>query len=851
MKITGEASSSFGVSMTSGDLNSDGKPDLIIGASAYATNTGRVYVFYSDGSLATGATNADIIITGETTSNFFGGSLATGDLNSDGKIDLVVGAYNAGSSNSGRTYIFYNDGSIPITAATADVTIAGESSSQFGAVATGDFNADGRMDFAVGAGYYNANYTGRVYIFHNDGSYPTGAASADIIITGEATNNSFASPIAGDFNADGKTDLAVGAYDAGKVYIFYNGSIITENASGADVIIVGAKPFGGALAVGDFNADGRTDLAVGNNESTSTVAGKAYLFYNDGSIPTTSGTADVIISESSSSQAFGSSIVAGDFNADGKVDLAVGATSYSTNTGRAFIFYNDGSYPSAPSSADVTLTGGEATNNYFGSALVAADFNADGRTDLAVGATGYSSNAGRVYMYTFGNDPIITGEATTNNFGTALAAGDLNSDGKTDLVVGAYGYSSSTGRVYIFYNDGTIPSAAASADVIITGTTASDWFGFDMAADDVNADGRTDLVVGSAVSKVYIFYNDGSYTSAAGTADVIISGAGSGVGYRSIAIGDVNTDGKKDIVTTAFGYGTAGRAYVYYADGTNNFGSATCTGSAPTSCTSTNADIIIDGSGTKRLDAVAIGDANTDGRDDIVLGGTNSSDGVVYVLYNDGVSFGTVSCTTACTTDNADVTITGETSSNMGASLALGDFNSDGRLDIVVGANGYSSNNGRAYVFYNDGSYPAAASSADVILSGSGGTNTYFGYSVGTADMNLDGKTDIIVGAYGHSGGAGKVFTFYNDGAYPSLDSSADTSVSASSGSDYFGIALTKGDFNNDGKTDLVVGSYGYSGGGATGRVYVFTSEAAASSVQPATTSLKGTGKLKGSAKLK
>lgn len=703
-----------------------------------------------------------------------------------------------------------------------------------------------------GGSYYSANYTGRVYLFYNDGSYPTTAATADAIITGASAGLSFGANLAaGDLNADGKTDLLVGTHSGANVYIFYNGSITTELASGADVNIVGSGYFGEAVVVGDFNTDGRIDLAVADTEASSSAAGKVRLFYNDGSIPTTAGTADVTISEASNLQLFGYALVAGDFNADGRTDLAVGAQGYSTNTGRAFIFYNDGSYPSAPSSADVTLTGGEATNNYFGSALVAADFNADGRTDLAVGATGYSSNAGRVYMYTFSNDPIITGEATTNNFGTALAAGDLNSDGKTDLVVGAYGYSSSTGRVYIFYNDGTIPSAAASADVIITGTTASDWFGFDMAADDVNADGRTDLVVGSAVSKVYIFYNDGSYTSAAGTADVIISGAGSGVGYRSIAIGDVNTDGKKDIVTTAFGYGTAGRAYVYYADGTNNFGSATCTGSAPTSCTSTNADIIIDGSGTKRLDAVAIGDANTDGRDDIVLGGTNSSDGVVYVLYNDGVSFGTVSCTTACTTDNADVTITGETSSNMGASLALGDFNGDGRLDIVVGANGYSSNNGRAYVFYNDGSYPAAASSADVILSGSGGTNTYFGYSVGTADMNLDGKTDIIVGAYGHSGGAGKVFTFYNDGAYPSLDSSADTSVSASSGSDYFGIALTKGDFNNDGKTDLVVGSYGYSGGGATGRVYVFTSEAAASSVQPATTSLKGTGKLKGSAKLK
>jgi hypothetical protein len=101
--------------------------------------------------------------------------------------------------------------------------------------------------------------------------------------------------------------------------------------------------------------------------------------------------------------------------------------------------------------------------------MVSGDFNADGKTDLAVGAfitillipaVPISSTTAPSSPRTRGADIIITGEATSNQFGYSLASGDFNADGKTDLAVGAYIYSANTGRSYLFYNGSIITENA-------------------------------------------------------------------------------------------------------------------------------------------------------------------------------------------------------------------------------------------------------------------------------------------------------------------------------------------------------------------------------------------------------
>ncbi|MCA9340401.1 MAG: FG-GAP repeat protein, partial [Candidatus Saccharibacteria bacterium] len=551
--------------------------------------------------------------------------------------------------------------------------------------ATGDFNDDGKDDLAIGAHTYSSN-TGRVYIFYAGDAFVDTAAEADVILTGEVSTNSFGwSMTTGDLNADGKDDLAVGAYEysgnTGRAYVFYGGSIITENASGADVVLTGgagSDRFADSLAVGDFNADGKDDLAVGAEFYTSGT-GRAYIFYGGAMVSEGAAGADVIFTGESPSHHFGTSMSVGDFNGDGKADLVVGAHTYTSNTGRAYIFYGGSMTSKAASAADVILTG-ETTANYFGWSTTAGDYNGDGVDDVAVAAWGYSSNTGRAYVFYGGSmvseaasgaDAIFTGQATGNYFGDTLATGDFNADGKDDLVVEAHGYVTNTGRVYTFYGGSMTSKNAASADVIMTGESTGDLFGYGLGVGDLNADGKDDLLVG------------------------------------------------------AIGYSTyTGRAYIFYSQsGQVNLG---------THITGATA-------GDKFGTSLATGDFNADGLEDLVVGAPeySSNTGRAYIFYG----YATTSSATG-----ADVTLTGGASNNgFGNSLATGDFNADGKDDLAVGASSYSSGTGRAYIFYGGSMVSENASGADVTFTGE--ASSLFGTLLTTGDFNADGKDDLAVGA--------------------------------------------------------------------------------------------------------
>ena len=302
----------------------------------------------------------------------------------------------------------------------------------------------------------------------------------DGINTGDRFGNSVSS--AGDVNGDGYDDIIVGApnySNTGRVYLYFGGLTIGLINDTADVTITGVavnSNFGFVVSsAGDVNDDGYDDVIVGADEYSSST-GRAYVYFGGASM---NNVADVIMTGEAANNFFGNSVSsAGDVNGDGYSDVIAGARGYSSNTGRAYVFFGGAVMNNA---ADVIMTG-EAASNFFGRSVSSAgDVNGDGYSDVIVGADGYSSDTGRAYVF-FGGavmdsaaDVTMTGEAA-GSFGFSVSsAGDVNGDGYSDVIVGADGYSSNTGKAYVYFGGAVTNN---DADVMMTGkqlTTVSEF----------------------------------------------------------------------------------------------------------------------------------------------------------------------------------------------------------------------------------------------------------------------------------------------------------------------------------------------------------------------------------------
>ena len=345
----------------------------------------------------------------------------------------------------------------------------------------------------------------------------------------------------------------------------------------ADVTITGEatnSSFGNSVSTaGDVNGDGYSDIIVGAilNDAGGSNTGRAYIYYGGASM---NNAADVTMTGEATNNYFGCSVfTAGDVNGDGYSDVIVGAYGYSSSTGRAYIYYGGASMNS---SVDVTMTG-EAIDNYFGrSVSTAGDVNGDGYSDVIVGADGYSSITGRAYIYYGGAlmddvaDVTMTGESVNNDFGCSVStAGDVNGDGYSDVIIGAWGYSSATGRAYIYYGSVLMNNVA---DVTMTGEASLNYFSVAVStAGDVNGDGYSDVIAGAYsndaggtnAGRAYIFYGGASMDN---LADVIMTGEATNTffGYSVSTAGDVNGDGYSDVIIGGYGYSTiTGRTYMY------------------------------------------------------------------------------------------------------------------------------------------------------------------------------------------------------------------------------------------------------------------------------------------------
>lgn len=322
--------------------------------------------------------------------------------------------------------------------------------------AMGDFNHDGRDDLAAGLPNYNVGEesgAGAVWVIDNpippESSSKIWHQDSPLIDGAAEENDRFGYVVTkGDFNHDGYDDLVVGVpyedvgttVDAGAVNIIYGSSsgltsvkdqLLYRGATGVIGSPGGNDQFGAALTVGDFNGDSYDDLAVGVpgddiadwQAIVKENAGSVQVFYGTASGLDASG--EIWSRETTDISGFvevddffGSALAAGDFNGDSYTDLAIGVPSGEVgpydNAGVVQIIYGSASGLTSASSqylheGTAGLDGVFPTNNdYFGTTLAAGDLNGDGRADLAIYVPNASVNYNGLVHVLYGSSEGIT-----------------------------------------------------------------------------------------------------------------------------------------------------------------------------------------------------------------------------------------------------------------------------------------------------------------------------------------------------------------------------------------------------------------------------------------------------------
>ncbi len=375
-------------------------------------------------------------------------------------------------------------------------------------------------------------------------------------IRGRAEHNDyFGNTLAiGDFDGDRRDDVAIGVpnnvvssiEDAGAVNVLYgfrgglkarDNQIWTENTRGIRGLAELGDNFGEVLAVGDFNGDSKDDLAIGTPSedigNLYATSGAVHILYGSNIGLTARGDqlwhqGNIGLTTNEVGDSFGSALTAGDFNGDGKDDLAISVPNKDLNDVRnaGIVIILQGS-PSGLTAVGSTLWHQDSADVYneaeyfdlFGFTLAANDFNGDGKDDLAVGVpyedfnSNIETDEGMVHIL-LGSDNGITARGNyglygsgdiNDRFGKVLTSGNYNGDKFYDLAVGApdqsVGNIPRAGRVVVYYGMIYGPSALGqffdqNTVGIQDASEEGDRFGAALASGDFNGDGKDDLAIG-------------------------------------------------------------------------------------------------------------------------------------------------------------------------------------------------------------------------------------------------------------------------------------------------------------------------------------------------------------------
>jgi len=475
------------VGVAVGDFNHDGKIDLIWAVSDLASTQTSVLLGNGDGTFQ--APSAAIPVAGP---------LAVYDLDGDGNLDLIMQAcspavcsisplfsifkgngdgtfshtrdyalnFNASGSNDVVVADFNNDGHADL--ALSSSLLLGHGDGTFAAApalgtmgnpvvsgAVGDFNGDGFADMAVWDGPSSL----QILLADATGTFSLAHTYTIAGLAGEITSS--------DLNLDGKLDLVFTTETlVGSISAFSLGAMLGNGDGSFAAPLITPQvdnSFPRPLAIADFNGDHKPDVAVPQYPRDQTQFGSLLIFLGDGD-GTFATPASYFAGE------FPGVAVTGDFNNDGKIDVAV-----SSSSGIGILLGNgDGTFQ------PVTFSIGPSSSVSF-----AADVNGDGKLDL-VGLTGLSV---QVWLGN-GDGTFKTLAPITSAFGGVAAVADLNGDGKLDILLNSGNGPRGGGALYLLLGNG---DGTFGSPITIIPTPAGP-FSF-VTVDDFNGDGRKDIAV--------------------------------------------------------------------------------------------------------------------------------------------------------------------------------------------------------------------------------------------------------------------------------------------------------------------------------------------------------------------
>lgn len=682
-------------SVATGDFNGDGKLDVVVDNACpdIGCTSGSVNILLGNGD---GTFQPPIAY--PSGGNAF--SVEAGDINGDGKLDVVV----VNGSNSAGMLLGNGDGTFK------PVSIVTTSTSGNSAVFLGDFNGDNKLDLAVVTSSCDTTPTctrsANVLLGNGDGTFglPVGNQSS-VGLNSQAV-------ALGDVNGDGKLDLAVvdncvpttGTCGGEFVDVFLgNGDGTFEIAknsvlSSTDVTFIG---------LGDLNSDRKPDAVTVDPDAASATV---MLGAGDGTFQILNG-----YETNGTSPLFG---VVGDLNGDGKNDVAVASfcqvNFQNSCTGALVVLLGNGN-GTLQGPPDYHVAGNSNLES-----LAAADFNGDGRPDLAeliINFNGPFPSASSVSVLMGQADGTFVAGASTavaktfvNTFNTPLVVGDFNRDGKADLTTTACLDQACTTvglAVLLGGGDGTFSPPLLSTPLLTLALAVGDFNGdgkLDLASVTNTCTGPNDFVCNNGLVNILLGNGDGTFQP---PVDYPFVGAETG----SLAVGDLNLDGKLDLVVANSNCGEfdcpMGSLSVLLGNGDGTFRTA-----------------VNYSSGDFGANSVAMADLNGDGKTDLAVSNMGACFTPPCEISSIGVLLGK-----GDGSFQAAATTTAPTLSGTVRSIALADFDRDGKLDLAL-------SNRRLMLGNGDGSFQDPQNY-------NLGTND--GVSEVVADFNGDDKPDLAV----------------------------------------------------------------------------------------------------------